>query len=264
MDRLLSRLERRFGRFAIEHLTWVVVGGMAAVFTIAYVRPQFLELIYLNIPRVMHGEVWRLFTFIFVPETLRPMWVLFSLYWLWLMGTNLESEWGAFKFNAYYGIGVLGTIIGAVFVGGGAGNFFLNLTLTFAFATLFPDYQFLMFFLIPMRMKWLAWLTAAYIGYAFVEGDWPVRAAIVASLANYFLFFGGHLWGLVRGRSVQMKQAARRAAMDEPAPEEGALGRRACAICGAKEEDGADIRVCSCEKCGGKPRTLCLEHARNH
>jgi hypothetical protein len=120
-----------------------------------------------------------------------------------------------------------------------------------------------------VRIKWLALAAAAYLAYMFMITGWGTRAAIVAALANYSLFFGEHLWGLVRSRQVQVRQAARREAMRATSSGSAAppaeSGKRACAICGAREEDGADIRVCSCEKCGGRPgRTLCLSHARNH
>jgi hypothetical protein len=81
--------------------------------------------------------------------------------------------------------------------------------------------------------------------------------------ANYLLFFAGHIAALAKGRRTLVRQAARRAEQRPQATEREA-DTRACAICGAKQDDGADIRVCSCEKCGGVPRQLCLEHARNH
>jgi hypothetical protein len=80
-------------------------------------------------------------------------------------------------------------------------------------------------------------------------------------MGNYGLFFGGHWWDVWRSRNLQVRQKARRVSMQAGAP---VFGQRTCAICGAREADGADIRVCSCEKCGGQPRSLCLEHARNH
>jgi membrane associated rhomboid family serine protease len=265
MDRFLARLERRLGKYAIEHLTWVIVGGMAAVFLIAYTRPSFIEMLTLDLSRVAHGQVWRLFTYIFIPRSLDLFWVFFSLYWLWLMGTNLENEWGAFKFNAYYFVGMLGTTVAALVANAGIGNFYLNVSLTFAFATVFPDYQLLLMLVIPVRIKWVAWLAAAYLVYEMVVIDsWAYRAAIVASVANYLLFFGPHLWRLARGRKLQLQQAARRDSVPPAASGGVVMGQRTCAICGAREADGADIRVCACEKCGGQARNLCLEHARSH
>lgn len=267
MDRLLARLERRLGRFAIEGLPMFIVGGMGLVFFLAYVRPEFLSRLTLSPSAIRHGEVWRLVTYLFIPPgDLSLWWVLFNLYWVWMVGSNLEAEWGAFKLNVYYLLGMLGTTAAALITGGAQGNTYLNLSLFFAFATLFPEYEILLFFVLPVRMKWLGWISFAFILYEAVTGDWVVRAAIIAALSNYLLFFWGDIVRLIRGGGRQARQAARRSS-SAPPPVPAAQSR-ACAICGAREADGADIRVCSCEKCkaanGGQPRSLCLEHARNH
>jgi membrane associated rhomboid family serine protease len=260
MDRLLARLERRFGKYAVENLTFVIVGGMGAVFLVSMVQPDFERLLVLDLDAVKHGQVWRLFTYLFLPRSHSNLWILFMLYWVWLIGSNLEAEWGAFKFNAYYVLGMLGTTAAAWLSGGGATNEFLNHSLFFAFATLVPDYEIFFFFLLRIKIKWLALIDAAFIAYSFFGGDWMVRAAIIASLGNYFLFFSGTLWAMFVSRNLQVRQAARRSSIGPPPK---AAGGRTCAICGASEDDGTDIRVCSCAKCGG-PRNLCLEHARNH
>jgi hypothetical protein len=129
---------------------------------------------------------------------------------------------------------------------------------------MFPSYEIYVFFIIPIRVKWLALITLAMVGFSFFVGDLGAKAAIGIAFGNYLLFFAGHLVGLARGRQLQMKQAVRRTSF-RPPPERDANAEsgRACAICHARQADGADIRVCSCEKCGG-PRELCLEHARNH
>ena len=274
MDRLLARLERRIGKLAVEHLTWVLVGGTAAVFLAIMLQPEgknFAAILNLDVNAVLHrGQVWRLFTYVFVPRTPSMIWIIFELYWLWMIGSNLESQWGAFKFNAYYVLGMLSTTGAALilyFVSpelATVDNTWLNFTLLFAFATLFPDYQIMLFMIVPVKMKWLGWLTAAFLIYEAAIGGWAVRAAIIAGMGNYFLFFSGHLWGLWRGRQVVVRQAARRVSMRPDAPVISSLGQRTCAICGALEANGADIRVCACEKCGGVQRTLCLAHARNH
>ena len=141
------------------------------------------------------------------------------------------------------------------------GNEHLNLTLFLAFATLFPDYQIFLFFIIPVRVKWLGLITRRVSPVPARRRGLGQRAAIIAALANYVLFFAdtGSATS-ARGTSAYGKQ---RGARGQPEPARQVPGR-ACAICGAQESDGADIRVCSCEKCGGKPRTLCVAHARNH
>ena len=255
MDRLLARLERRYGRYAVEHLSWVIVGGMAAVFVLSLASPGFLRLLTLDLGHVLRGQVWRLVTYLFIPQTMSRWWIVFSLYWVWMLGNQLEQTWGAFRFNVFYLLGMFGTTLAAAVSGAASGNEYLNMSMLFAFATLYPDYEILLLVL-PLRIKYLAWITAALVGYAFLSGDWATKGAIAASFGNYFLFFGGHLLALAKQR---------RRGRSAPAERSGAvsLGQRSCALCGAREAEGADIRVCSCEKCGG-PRSLCLQHARNH
>jgi membrane associated rhomboid family serine protease len=262
MDRFLARLERRFGKLAIENLPTFIVGGMGIVFLLSMARPEFLALLDLDTRAVAHGQVWRLVTYLFIPQATSLFWILFSLYWVYWIGSSLEAEWGSFKLNVYYLIGMLGTTLAAFITGMPQANTYLNYSLLFAFATLFPDYEIRLFLILPIRMKWLGWLTFAFVAYEFVQGDWGVKGAVVAALANYLLFFSGHIVRAVRGGRLQAQQAARRASSAPPPA--AAKTARVCAICGANEADGADIRVCSCEKCGGRPRELCLKHAREH
>jgi hypothetical protein len=301
MEQLLSRLERRFGRFAIPNLISLIVGGMAIVWLLTLLKPEFQTRLTLDLFAVRRGEVWRLVTFLFIPPQLSPFWLLISLYFTWWVGSSLDQQWGAFKFNAYYLIGALGTMVAAV-IAGAAGNVWLDASLFLAFATIFPDVQILLFFILPVRVKWLGIISALGIGYEAATGGWGVRASIVAALMNYVLFFGGHWVALARGRTAVSRQRSRMDSFRSGGPAVAAeasaggsgrrssapiakpvvsgnrfdsegrdrgdnmpvFGTRVCAICGAEEADGTDIRVCSCEKCGGKQRALCLEHARNH
>jgi len=260
MERLLARLERRLGRFAVEHLILYVVAGMAIVWVLSLSRPYAVGRLMLDIDAVRRGQVWRLVTFLFIPQGSSPLWVLVGLYFTWWVGSSLEQHWGAFKFDAYYFLGVIGTVAAAV-IAGPTTNFWLNTSLFFAFATLFPDVTILLMFVLPVRVKWLGIASALFVVYEGVQGDWATRAAIGASFANYALFFAEHWWAVWKGRRVVGRQKAKRAELRSTPP---AFGQRVCAICGAREADGTDIRVCSCEKCGGQPRALCLEHARNH
>jgi membrane associated rhomboid family serine protease len=262
MDRLLARLERSIGRYAIPNLILYVVGGMGLVWAMLFVRPDVVERLILDMSAVRRGEVWRLVTFLFIPTTTSMYFILFNLYFTWWVGSSLEEHWGTFKFNVYYLVGVLATIVAAVIAGPQA-NTYLDYSMFLAFAALFPDVTILLFFILPVRVKWLGIATAAYIAYRGITAvDWSTRAAIIASLGNYFLFFSGHWWNVWKSRNLVVRQKARR--VEFRANSAVPFGERECAICGAKEADGADIRVCSCDKCGGQARTLCLQHARNH
>ncbi len=264
MDRLLARLERTIlGRIAIEKLTTFIVGGMAIAFVLCQIREDFREQLTL-VPALVPSQPWRLVSFLFVPpERSSLIWVALSLYFTWLIGSNLEQAWGALKFNAFYLLGALGTLAAGLITGTSQDNFYLNTSLFFAFATLFPDYEIRVFFILPVKVKWLGLLSAVWAGYKLIDGTLGTRAAIAVVFANYLLFFGSHLLALARGRNMLVRQAARRAEQ-RPQATEREEDARVCAICGAQQGDGADIRVCSCEKCGGVPRQLCLDHARSH
>jgi membrane associated rhomboid family serine protease len=263
MDRLLARLERTLlGRLAIERLTTFIVGGMAIAYVLCMVRPEFVGHMVL-VPQLVPTQPWRLVSFLFVPPDSSRLWVLLTLYFTWMVGSSLEQAWGPLKFNLFYLLGAIGVAVAALLTGTWQTNALLNMSLFFAFATLFPDYELRLFFVLPVKVKWLGLLSGAYVAYQFAAGGVGTRVTIVAVFANYLLFFAGHLKALLAGRRTLVRQAARRAEQ-RPLAEEPAADARACALCGRRQADGADIRVCSCDKCGGGPRQLCLEHARNH
>jgi len=186
MDRLLARLERKIGRYAIPHLITFIVGGMALVWVLSLTRPEILGRIVLDIDAVRRGEVWRLVTFLFIPIGSSMLWILVNLYFTWWVGSSLEQHWGAFKFNAFYFVGALGTIVAAV-LAGPQSNFWLDASLFLAFATLFPDVQILLFFILPIRVKWLGIVAGLGILAALAMGDWGMRASIVAAMGNTHL-----------------------------------------------------------------------------
>ena len=113
MERLLARLERRLGGYAVPNLTAMVVAGMVAVFAMALVRPAIIPALTLDLDAVRHGQVWRLFTYLFIPRTMSPMWIFFSVTFVWYVGSTLENHWGSFRFNVFYLLGCAGTTVAA-------------------------------------------------------------------------------------------------------------------------------------------------------
>ncbi len=187
-----------------------IVIGMAAVFIGRMIIPNVDVFDYLSLSRekLFEGQVWRLVTFLLEPPSSSIIWIVFSLYFYYFIGTALEQTWGTFRFNVYYLIGVLG-IIAAALISGEGYNMYLNLSLFFAFATLYPDHQVMLFFIIPVRIKWLALLDALLFVVMFVLGSWAVRASILLSLVNYFLFFGEDLIKLMKRQIMLVKNRIR-------------------------------------------------------
>ena len=191
----LDKLERRGRKLAIPGLMKIVVIGMALVFVCNLLFPQANLLYYLAFSPalILQGQVWRVFTFVFLPPDSSLLFIVFALYFYYLIGTSLENAWGSFRFTLYYFIGMLGAII-AGFLTGRATNSYLNLSLFFAFAAVYPDMQVLLFFLIPIKVKWLAIIDAVLFAVQLIFADWATRAAVIASLANFFIFFGPALF----------------------------------------------------------------------
>ena len=212
----LSRLELRARqRYYITNLMYYIVGGMAVVFLLDLMGFQASNLFYLNMRMVAQGQVWRLLTFIFLPPSQSILWIILSLYFYFLIGNMLESQWGSFRFNLYYLLGVIGAIIAAA-ITGYADNTYLNMSLFFAFAALYPNFQMMLFFFIPIKMKWLALLNLLFYLDEFIVRSWPARLAILFSLLNLILFFGKDTFIMLRSevltlnRRIQFRRQYRR------------------------------------------------------
>ncbi len=194
---LLDKLDRKMGRFAPKHLMMVFVIGTAVVWVVNYIVYLMTGLtvysyIDFNKDAIFSGEVWRIVTFLFVSVESHPLFLVISLYFYWLLGNALERAWGAFKFDLFYLCGVLGAI-GSGLITGFATVYYLNLSLFLAFAILYPNYQVLLFFFLPIKMKWIAIVDVAFIVLSLIFNDWAGRIAIFVALANVVLFVAGNL-----------------------------------------------------------------------
>jgi len=157
LEKLLARLERRFGRHAPEGITLWIVGISGALHLLVFARPDVLRLISLNPRAVLSGEVWRVFTFLFAPVGPLDMWgLIFTGFWLLLlytMGTSLEAQWGSLRFDLFFFTGALGTVAIGFLFGPVTGKYVAE-ALLLAFAVEFPDYEILLFIL-PVKVKYL-------------------------------------------------------------------------------------------------------------
>ena len=194
---LLNRLEYKFGKYAISNLMLIVVGAMGIVFIMdllisAAMGISISSQLSFDRGAIFQGQIWRILTFAFLPPNSSLIFILFSLYFYYIIGSALEREWGAFRFNLFYLCGILCTIA-AGFITGSATNYFLNMSLFFAFALLYPNFEILLFFFIPLKIKYLAYLDAAYFLYLFIISGISGKLAIAVSLLNLLLFFWSDL-----------------------------------------------------------------------
>lgn len=204
--RLPPSIQRFFRRFSVPNLMNYIIGGMAIVFIFDMVAPRMRlsQMLYLNRYLALKGEIWRFLTFVILPPNSSPLFILFALYLYWMIGTALENQWGTDRFNMFYWVGVIGNII-ACMISGYADNSYLNMSLFLAFAALNPDYPLMLFFFLPIKIKYLALLDVGLYIYQFIIGGPTTRWMILFSLLNLILFLGGDLLNTLRRESRYWK-----------------------------------------------------------
>lgn len=261
MSSWLDRLDRRIGRHLPQNITLLLVGLMGLNWFLELLRPGYAAALTLDVPKVLRGEVWRVFTFAALPPSSDSIWVLFALGWTYFIGSLLEGEWGGVRYLAYWLLGMLGTAAMAVGLGVPGTNGYVLLSLLLAVATLDPDREILILFVLPVRLKWLAWLSVAGLAWEVWKLDGPSRLFPVVAIANYLVFFGPRFWAALQGR----RRRATHAVESHRAAQTPAVTReRQCATCGVTDDDrSVEFRVCTCARCG-KPTNFCLAHVREH
>ncbi|MBP3427993.1 MAG: rhomboid family intramembrane serine protease [Clostridia bacterium] len=205
MNRQINyNLERKLRQYTIADLMKYIVFGQGAVYLLMYIWPtlgyRLYSMITLSRTAILRGQIWRLVTFVFAPPNSSPIFILFSLYFYYMIGSALERRWGKVRFNLFYLVGVLGAILTAL-ITGYAGNTYLNLSLFLAFAAMFPNEEVLLFMILPIKMKYLALLDVVIYLREFIVGGASARVAIILCLLNVWLFLGGDLMQTLRRES---------------------------------------------------------------
>ncbi len=235
----LDKLEQRFGHIAVPGLMRIIVILNAVAFLLLYLHPDWIRALVLDPEHVMQGEVWRLVSYLFIPPIMNLLWVAFALYFLWMMGEGLEQEWGAFRLNIFYLCGMIGTTLVAFFlVRGPVTNTDLNLSVFLAFATVLPDFEILLFFILPVKVKWIGLLAAALIGAQIIFSSYPYNLVPIVSLGNYLIFFGPHFFRLAR---TNRETVRRRTQFEAASHSEVVETRHRCAVCGKTEVDDPEL-----------------------
>jgi hypothetical protein len=269
--RLLSRLESVLGRFAVPHLPLALVVCQVVVFVVSLgvnARPEVangvvepVQVKLALIPeKVAEGEVWRLFSFLLLPPYGNVLVALIAWYFFWMAGSALEQVWGAFRFNLYLLVGWAATAAASFAEGAHpAGNAFLFVGVLLAFAWMVPDFRIMLYFVIPIPIKWVAWFTWAGLLLAVVVGSWGEKAQAVATAANFLLFFWRDiLTELQTGRRRMARQTAAYVA-EAKKPE----FYHQCRVCGITDRTHPKMDFRYCSKCAGQC-CYCADHLRAH
>jgi hypothetical protein len=155
--------------------------------------------LYFDRSLILQGQVWRVISFVAVPDQSNPFFMLLFMYVYYSLAREIESNWGGFFFNLFYLFGVIGTIIGG-FITGYASIVYINLSIFLAYAALFPHAVFLLFFIIPVKAKWLAIIYLIFLGISLILGDFATKIAILFSMGNIILFFWNDYYPKIRDK----------------------------------------------------------------
>ena len=273
MKNWLDKMERRFGRYAIRNLTMYLLAGYAIGYLLSFTMPQLLTYFTLEPALILKGQVWRLLSWVIIPPNDNIIFVIFMMLLYYSLGNTLESYWGAFRYNVYIFSGILFTVIGAFIVNGLIGGitgfgslystYYINMSIFLACASIMPDYQLLLYGIIPIKMKWLAILDVVLLAVDAVQGGLIIRIVIIESLLNFIIFFFCNR--NLRGHSP--KQAARRKKFQKqisrPQNQYAGGAKHRCAVCGRTELDDPTLEFRYCSKCNGNYE-YCQDHLFTH
>lgn len=256
--RIIDLLEKKLGRFAIPNLTLYLIAGQSFFYVMYLSGKLERSSTYFSADLLLAGEWWRIFTIPFDPPRSGVLFTLVAWYFFYMLGSALEDYWGAFRYNAYLFLGCLITL-GASFLVPSypISNAFLAGSVFLAFAALFPEFEILLFFILPVKVKWLALLTWLGYAYQFVFGDWTARVMVLAATANFLIFFARDIaLNLRHGRRQVAKTVAKAPRKEQP------LSHK-CTTCGITDKTHPDMDFRYCPKCNGQ-YGYCRDHIFSH
>ena len=302
---MLDKLERKIGKYAIPNLMNYLIGGYIIGFFLEYATaltgrsPSLVSFMTLEPQLIVQNlQIWRLFTWVLIPPpvgtgVIAMIFAVIMIYFYWQLGRILEQTIGTFRFNVYIFGGMLFTIIGSFlyylinfyglhqmsYIGTYISTHYINLSIFLAFALCYPNMEVMLYFMIPVKMKWLSIVYLAFVGFDLLVSDWGGRVAIISSLLNFFIFFlSTRNMRRYSPKEIKRKVAYQRGMQQspygktsansgqghvpvQPAPRQ--LVRHKCAICGRTDVSNPELEFRYCSKCNGAYE-YCNEHLFTH
>ncbi len=285
----MSKWEKKFGKYAIPNLTFILIACYVIGYLLNWLAPTLLNYLTLNPYAILHGQVWRLVTWVIAPPSSFDIFTIIMLLFYFNLGTSLERTWGTWQYNVYIFTGILLTVIGSFICMGlyylilgdaltpqvantlfylGAQQFstyFINMSIFLAFAATFPDAQVLLMFVIPVKVKWLGIVYGIFLLVELVEYYslgmyyWFAVAGIAASLLNFVVFY-------LKNKNymhLNPRQVKRKMEFKQDIKRNSRITKHKCAICGRTEEDDPTLEFRFCSKCNGNYE-YCQYHLFTH
>ncbi len=290
----MSNFERKFGKYAIPNLSLILVMCYMAGYVIQILNPVFMYYLTLDPYQILHGQIWRVFTWIISPPSSLDVFTLIMLFFYYSIGTSLEQTWGTYRYNVYILGGMLITVVASFLcmgvcyllfeaemeAYGGAASFFMlcapmfstyyiNMSIFLAYSVTYPEHQVLLMLVIPVKVKWLGILYGVMLGISMLQSImlgigsspayWFNVVAIAASLLNFLIF-----WIQSRRLSyLAPRQIKRRVEFKHQVKEGAKQSGHKCSICGRTDADDPTLEFRFCSKCAGS-HEYCQYHLFTH
>ena len=276
----MRKLMRSIDRFCYKHpgfgipnlMLYIVIGNVIVwLFSMMDTTGTLANYLAFDPAMILHGQVWRLITFVFIPQSSGVLALIFFYFYYWIGGT-LERQWGTPRFNIFVLTGVVLTIIYGFIVYFATGHsvtvgaYYIYMSMFFSFATLFPDMQVLFMFIIPLKIKWLALIDAVYFVIMIVMLPFPLDLLPVVAVLNYFIFFGEDIVSMFKRRGyVDRKKTVnfRREASRIKYEQKNMPYTHKCAVCGRTDTEYPNLEFRYCSRCAGY-HCFCADHINNH
>ena len=279
----IDRFCYKHPKLGIPDLMKYIVLSNAAVFVLdLFTNSFFSNLLFFHYNSIMHGQVWRLLTFILVPSIGGAGSVGFGLmtnvfffamtsFFYHSIGTTLERYMGSTKFTVFYALGVLLNMLLGLLTHASVNMYYINMSMFFSFAVLYPDTRVLLYGIIPLKVKWLAWLDAAFFAYDiffYLRSGLPLFALMpIVGILNFFLFFGGELFGAAKYKKEFFVHKTSKNTVNFQKAQKDIKQRKGylhkCTVCGVTDADDPNMEFRYCSKCNGY-YCYCMNHINNH
>ena len=297
-------------KYAVPNLTLWLIIGYAIGYIIEMVNDSFLYYLALDPYKILHGQVWRLITWLIIPPNMLgndPLGLLFVLLMLWCcytIGNILERTWGTYKYNLFIFTGIILTVVmsfiylGYLYATEGASvvetyeevayqitgylwyafsTYYINVSIYLVFAMTYPNDIVRLYFILPVKMKWLGIIDIIYLTYLFLVGAPYTKAAVAAAILNCLLFYLAN----IRGIAISPKQIHRKNQFNRDykrgmyssgqrsssgqgsGPQSMRVARHKCSICGKTDLTDPDMTFRYCSKCVGNYE-YCQVHLFQH
>ncbi len=279
----IDRFCYKHPKLGIPDLMKYIVLANAAVFVLdLFTNNFFTYLLMFHYESIMHGQVWRLLTFILVPSIggagsvgagLMINVLLFAMtsFFYYSIGTTLERYMGSTKFTVFYSLGVIFNMVFGLVTHAGVNMYYINMSMFFSFAVLYPETRVLLYGIIPLKIKWLAWLDAALFAYdivTYLRYGYVLMALMpIVAILNFFLFFGGELLGGAKYKKDVFAHKTSRQTVNFKKAQKDIKQRKGylhkCTVCGITDADHPNMEFRYCSRCNGY-YCYCMDHINNH